>query len=583
MEVYPVSMASLRGLWPVPALLCLILVAAACGGADPTATPVPPTPTPVPVATSTPTPVPPTPPPVPTATPAVVAPKTGGTLRMRFLFDIRQGDPYDVRGQADAAVLAPIFNHLVMVDPQDLSRIVGDLAREFEISDDGTVFTFALRQGVSWHDGTPFTSKDIVFNVERGKSREDPRKTTMASRYALLESVEALDDHAVRLTLERPSASFLSNLAVVVNLMFPAHIDPSLHKDHPVGTGPFRFNSIRLGSDFTWERNPSYWKKDGAGRSLPYVDAVQYFIIGDSVAGAAAFRTGRTDLTMSNFDSDWTNAQNEKIAQEFPQAERLLSPTNGFDLKVPQKAPWTDPKVRRALHLGFDRQTWNELALEGLAEPLGGLMLPVSLGGVWSLPPAELATLPGFRADQKADDIAAAKDLLREAGVDPASVTLKVVGGRFFTKPVEGMASLIHDTLGFNVTVDIVPSGGDQTAREIAGDFDIALNSRSFYQDDPFNLVEPYVASSGGRNYQKWVNPRIDALLDEQDRALDPARRRQLIQDLEREVFDWAVIIPAAMNQGVAVTREYVKNVTPRAATWIPAFYFRMEAVWLDK
>ena len=204
------------------------LVLAACGGGAATPTAVPPSPAPTarpsptaapavasPTAPTATAPAPrvtaappgPTPTPAPTVSPPPSA-RRGGLLQLRGIVPLVTWDTYDARGRGDFYVTAPLLNNLIWVDPYGDGRaVVGDVAERWQVSQDGRVLTFTLRRGVQFHDGTPLTSKDVVYNLERAWKPRSPTMTLFRGRFAPIAGIEAPDESTVRITLSVPRTS----------------------------------------------------------------------------------------------------------------------------------------------------------------------------------------------------------------------------------------------------------------------------------------------------------------------------------------------------------------------------------------
>ena len=574
------------------------ITAVACGGANPTATPRPaaptatlaPSPTAAPasptVAARTPTPAPTaTTAPAPTPTVSAPAPRTGGVLTTRYIRDSSLFDTYDVRSWPETAIVMPALNHLVMEDAANRGRIIGDLAESFQVGQDGKTITFKLRNGVQWHDGRPFTAADVVANVSQAKTPTVTTRTFMALRYQIVDSVTAPDPSTVQMVLSRPSASFLAGISIMVSLMYPPHVPLDQLKTNLIGTGPFKFKQYRASDRLTYERNPGYFKKDQAGRSLPYLDGIEYYFITDASLAKAAFVSGRTMATLSNFDSDWAAAAARDLRQQFPTADFNPAITNRFDLYVARKAPWTDARVRRALHVALDRAFFTQTVREGAAEPLAGHLLPANRGGVWALPEQELRQAPGYR-DPKDPDIAEAKKLLQEAGINAATFKPVVLGsGSFAThrSVAETTVGFLKQTFGIDATLTLYNTTAEGTTIERRGDFDITIKSASTILDDPFEAIGNFMATGGATNTQQWSVQRIDTLLNQQDAELDPAKRKAIVDQLSRAVLEEAISIPVFWDVGMIVHKAPVKNFIRMASTWFPASYYRWESAWLEQ
>ena len=164
-----------------------------------------------------------------------------------------------------------VFNNLVMYDqhvPQSsLKSIVPDLATEWSWDDAKTALTFKLRQGVKWHDGKPFTAKDVkcTWDLLQGKSSEKLRLNPRKSWYRNLDEVVTNGDFEVTFRLKRPQPAFIALLASGFSPVYPCHVPPAEMRQHPIGTGPFKFVEFKPNESIKVARNPDYWK-NRAGR-----------------------------------------------------------------------------------------------------------------------------------------------------------------------------------------------------------------------------------------------------------------------------------------------------------------------------
>src|ERR1700738_3299463 len=208
------------------------------------------------------------------------AQKAGGILKM-----YSPDSPASMSIHEEATFVAEgpmmgVFNNLVMFDQQvkqnSLASIVPDLATAWSWNEDGTELTLPLRQGVTWHDGKPFMAKDVqcTFDMLTGKSSEKLRVNPRKSWWRNLEAVTTTGDYEVTFHLKRPQPAFLTALAGGYSPIYPCHIKPRDMRQHPIGTGPFKFVEFKPNERITVTRNPDYWK---AGR--PYLDGIEYTII----------------------------------------------------------------------------------------------------------------------------------------------------------------------------------------------------------------------------------------------------------------------------------------------------------------
>ncbi len=178
-----------------------------------------------------------------------------------------------------------------------MDTIVPDLAESWAWDDSKTKLTFKLRQGVKWHDGKPFTAKDVkcTWDKLQGKDRDSFRKNPRAIWYHNLKEVTVNGDSEATFVLERPQAAFLMLLASGYTPVYPCHVSTRDMRTKPVGTGPFKFVEFKGNESIKVVRNPDYWKK---GR--PYVDAIELRIIASRSTRILAFVAGEFDMTFNN-------------------------------------------------------------------------------------------------------------------------------------------------------------------------------------------------------------------------------------------------------------------------------------------
>jgi peptide/nickel transport system substrate-binding protein len=227
-----------------------------------------------------------------------VAQKAGGILR------VHQWDSppsLSIHEEVTLATVVPmmgVFNNLVMYDqhvPQNsLQSIVPDLATSWLWSEDGSELIFRLREGVKWHDGTLFTANDVkcTWDLLLTKSPEKLRTNPRKGWYHNLEEVTTNGDYEVTFHLKRPQPALLALLASGYSPVYPCHISPREMRQHPIGTGPFKFVEFRPNESIKVVRNPDYWK---TGR--PYLDGIEYTIISNRSTAVLAFIAGTLDMT----------------------------------------------------------------------------------------------------------------------------------------------------------------------------------------------------------------------------------------------------------------------------------------------
>ena len=514
-----------------------------------------------------------------TTTLAASEPKHGGILSATL-----EESPPSLSIHEEATVSAvwpmmPCYNNLVLFDPmkkqESLSSIIGELAEKWEWQDGGKALVFHLRKGVKWHDGQPFSSKDVkyTFDIVReapgapAKLRVNPRKLW----YENVASIDAPDPDSVIFRLKRPQPSLLLMLASGYSPVYPAHVPPAELRTKCLGTGPFKLKEYRAGEYVDLVRNPDYMFK---GR--PYLDGIRYLVIKERGTRFSAIQAGRQDIA---YPLETSKTIAEEVKHAVPGIVLVETSDNVNDniLVNFRKPIFQDPRIRRAISLAVDRKAYVAAGRQGAAIP-GGVMLPKPYG-VWGLPEQEQAKLPGF--GDAAKDRAEAQKLLAEAGYGPGKPLKLAISTRAVARYVD-IASFVIDQLkrvGIEATLEQVETGvwHPKLTRR---DYDMAVNTTGIGPDDPdANLYENFKCGSP-RNYSDYCNAEVDRLIDEQSQVLDPAKRLKAVQELDARLQLEGARLLLGWSKEYFLMWPYVKNLVPHQSVYN---YGRMESVWLDK
>ena len=256
--------------------------------------------------------------------PAALAQKQGGVLR-QYMID----SPASMSIHEEATIYAQrpmmaVFSKLVLFDQHvkhnTLDSIVPDLATGWSWSEDGTELTFPLRQGVKWHDGKPFTAKDVkcTWDLLTGNSGEKLRINPRKTWYRNLERVTTNGDYEVTFHLKRPQPAFLTALASGFSPIYPCHIPARDMRSHPIGTGPFKFVEFKPNERIVVTRNENYWRKD-----RPYLDGIEYTIIKNLSTAVLALVSGKFDMA---FPYSLTVPLLKDVKSQMPQAMCEMRP-----------------------------------------------------------------------------------------------------------------------------------------------------------------------------------------------------------------------------------------------------------------
>ena len=350
------------------------------------------------------------------ASDTALAQKSGGVLKVYFFDSPASMSIHEEATIAAEGPMMGVFNNLVMykqdVPQSGFQSIVPDLATDWSWDEDKTQLTFRLREGVKWHDGKPFTAKDVVctWDLLTGRSSEKLRINPRKAWYRNFEEVVPNGDSEITFRLKRPQPSFIVLLASGFTPIYPCHVSPRDMRSHPIGTGPFKFVEFKPNEVIRVTRNPEYWKK---GR--PYLDGIEYTIIRNPSTGILAFVAGKVDIT-SPFFLQVPLLKDAK--RQDPEATCALVPSNvNRNVMMNREAvPFDKPELRRAVALTVDRKAFVDTLTEGKGD-FGGAMLPPP-EGVWGMPADMLKTLPGYNPDVPKNR-AEARGIMEKLGYGP--------------------------------------------------------------------------------------------------------------------------------------------------------------------
>jgi peptide/nickel transport system substrate-binding protein len=509
---------------------------------------------------------------------AALAQKHGGILK---LFD--PGSPANMSMlelptiQGEMPMMG-VFNNLILFDQHkaqvSLDTITPDLATSWSWNEDGTELTFKLRQGVKWHDGKPFTAADVKCTwdllMEKGpeKLRYNPRK----SSYDNLAAVTPNGDYEVTFQLKRPQPAFPMLLAGGFSAIFPCHVSASQMRQHPIGTGPFKFVEYKPNEDIKVTRNPDYWKPN-----RPYLDGIEYTIIRDPSTANLAFVAGKLDMT---FPYNLTVAQFKDVQSQVPQAICELSPSvvNSHMLINRDKPPFNNPDLRRAMALSIDRKAFVDTLGQGQGE-IGGILQPAP-GGLWGMPRDQVAKLPGYDPDvHKSRE--RARSLMQKLGYGPdkrLAVKVMTRDWSLYRDPaVLLIDQLKHIYIDGELELVDTPQYFPKIQRK---EFTVALNFQTA-GPDPDPIIHLFYGCGSGLNWDGYCSPEMDQLIERQSREADADRRKQLLWTIERKLAQDDARPIIFYPRGGTCRQPYIKDMTIMVNSIFNAW--RMEDVWLDK
>lgn len=499
-------------------------------------------------------------------------PKKGGTLRTAFGVTTAH---YDMHQGGSASVLCEVYSTLVRRNLVDgLRTVIPDLAESWEVAEDGLTYTFALRQGVKFHDGEPFTADDVVASFERILNPPEGIVIPIKADLAMVDSIEKVDDFTVKLNLSSPRAYFLDLLAGVSMVIYSKKTLEENNNDLrevllAPGTGAFKFVEYKTAEKWTFERNPEYWDSE-----LPYVDKIEMLHVPAWSDRGTAVLTDQADLSWNVSAETWAEGETRSDIVQVNQLANFGAYWVLYNLK---KEPFGDSRVRRAIHLAISRQ--NLIKAFGSQEKIN-LTRWIPYGDPYATTAEAIAQLPGYREDKTAD-IEEAKKLLAEAGFPDGIEGLEILAA---TGPqAELLAPAFQDMLlrSLNIKAEIRTIERAQLVEEEkAGNFTMVIDTPGHGISDISPRANNWWRTGGSQNWGGYANADFDALLDQIDVEIDPAKRAELINqalDLLDQDPPWFL---AGYTFHLPMWRTRLKGMLLNDRIF--AEWGRFETAWLD-
>ncbi|MGR3724327.1 ABC transporter substrate-binding protein [Abyssibius alkaniclasticus] len=474
-------------------------------------------------------------------------------------------DPAAVTAVNDFRILMNMYDGLVRYKDGTL-EVEPSLATDWTISEDGTIYTFTLRDGVTFHDGSAFDAEAVKFNFDRMLDESHPYSDTgpfpLAFFFSSVQSVDVIDPLTVSFTLNAPYAPFLSNLAYPTGLIVSPAAVMEYGADfgrNPSGTGAFKFVEWRSNEAVVVEANPDYW--DGA----PELEAVVFRPITDANTRTAEMLAGGIDLmvevppvALSEFQGDAYSVYEQ------------AGPHVWFLILNAKEGPFADVRVRQAANYAINKEAIVNDVLEGTAEVAAG---PTPPAFAWAYNP-DLEPYP-YDPDR-------ARELLAEAGAEGAELTFYVTeGGSGMLDPV-AMGTAIQadlEAVGLNVTIETYEWNTflGNVNPGLEGKADMA--EMAWMTNDPDTL--PFLAlrteawpENGGFNSGYYSNPEVDALLDAARVETDQEERARLYREMQVIVQQDAPWVFVANWKQNAVTSDRVEGFALQ-----PSFFLLLQDV----
>jgi ABC-type transport system substrate-binding protein len=506
-------------------------------------------------------------------------PKRGGVLRYGITsrpphFDVHQSGTINSLGCQGC-----MFDNLIRRDPRDSGKtIIPDLAHSWQISKDGKTYTFFLRKDVLFHDGAEFTADDVKATYDRISKPPAGVSIPRSILFSSVSEINVRDKTTIefKLTEPRPSnfimSAFASGWNVIVRKKTLEDNQYNLRRvvDIP-GTGPFKSKRRVENEVWVMERNPNYWNKEVA-----YLDGVEFYhALPFSPELGSSVLAGRTDYARIV----------DPVSSRKAQATPGMSSLNYYQSVIQgtwpntKKKPFDDPRVRRAVHLAFERAVLVDVVKDVAPMLVGGFIYPFS---EFATPLNQLEKVPGYQADPTAG-IKEAKALMAAAG---------------HADGIKGLDFLVRDVATFKLWAQAIQAMLQQSLniecklRTVvesvwfddikSGNYDMAVGAIVSTLLDPSDYFNAWYRKDGPQNYSGWDNAEFNALLPQIDSEVDPAKRLALVRKAEVIMEREVPMFPICWEKINDVWYNYVKGHNPKDYFGIYDVV-RMDTMWLDK
>ena len=502
-------------------------------------------------------------------------PKRGGVMRYGILnrpphFDIHQSGTV-----GNIGVQGCMFDNLIRRDPRDSGKtIVPDLAHSWEISKDGRTYTFHLREGVQWHDGTDFSAADVKATFDRISKPPAGVSIPRSSLFKAVSEINARDKKTIEFKLDAPrSVNFMmSAFASGWNTIFSKKtLEENGYNLRKVlnipGTGPYKTQRRVENEIWVMEKNANYWNK-----GLPYLDGIEFYhLLPFSPELGSAVLSGRVDYTRAN---DPVTARKAAATPGMSTARFYQSVIHATWINNKRK-PLDDPRVRRALHLIFEKQLLVDVVKDVSPLMMGGFIYPFS---EFATPKDQLVKRLGYQ-DDAAAAIKEAKALLAAAGgMRPLDLMVRDLNHhKLFGQAIQAMLKEVG--IQCNIRTVVESSWFGDAA---SGNYDLAMGAIVSSLLDPSDYFNAWYRTDGPQNYSFWHNEGFDKLVDQIDIEIDAGKRLALIRKAEDIMEMDPPLIPVAWENILDIWYNYVKGHNPKDYFGIYDVV-RFDTFWLDK
>jgi peptide/nickel transport system substrate-binding protein len=465
------------------------------------------------------------------AAPPAETVRRGGTL-ITALDAAPVGDRFDSLKASDvytSAVVHAVIEGLVKYN--DKLEPVPWLAERYEVSADGLTYTFHLRKGVKFHDGTEMDAEAVKFSVDRVRDERNKQWPGFEDG-ALVSETAVLDKHTFRLTLKEASAPFVSRLTGrlggIVSPSAVRSMGDEAFGRAPVGTGPFKFKEYRADNYVRVERFDAYWRNGADGKPLPYLDAIEWRVITEPASRLTALQAG--DLHVVSTPASSVRDQDTKLLKAdsnlvYGQQAGLTVSGFSFNLSTP---PFNNKALRQAVQLAIDRDEIVRVVYEGNREA-GYSPLPT---------PFQWAIDPAYKP--YSFDLARARQKLAEGGrPDGFEFTAWIASGSSANQLLFELIQAQLAKAGIRMKIEAADFNGVVVPKARAGDADGHAYGISYLTNtDPDQLLSNRFSKGGNFNYAKYENAKFEELVIAARKTSDKEQRARSYREAVKLLMD---------------------------------------------
>ncbi len=485
----------------------------------------------------------------------------GGTLNVGLLVEPPGLDPFHQAAEARIRLTVLIYQGLFYEGAG--GEPIPLLAESWEVSDDGLVYTIKLRDGVVFHNGETMDAEDVAYSYNY--IRDPENGSPGAGDFGVITSIEVVDPLTVRFTLSSPNASLPMTLGNKYGAVVPAgYFDDENAKNRmnaeSVGTGPFKLVEFNPNQNMLIARHEEYWDE-----GMPYLDEINFSFLPNSASMLVALRNQRVDLVPLSRPQDVQQVSDVEglVIERWPSLNQ-----KALDLGA-ELEPLDDPRVRKAIALGIDKEEIMRASIGDFGEVLGTMV--AGMQDTWGLPLDEVPN--------QTRDVEAAKALLAEAGHgDGVSLTLTTINGYDWMDPAAVTLREQLADIGIDLQIQRVDLGV-WINNFRSSQMGLTFNDWAPQPDPNLLFFRHFHMKPEGADFRNWNNEEASSLLREGRATSDPAKRKEIYAEFQKILAETVPTVMLFSQDHVTVSSERVKNFEQHPTGW----YFGLARTALEQ